>query len=184
MYYASRILKDAGFTEDIDAIAFSNIIALTNAIFTVVAMFLIERLGRRNLLFLSLIGSSLGLIMLGGSYFVTDSTQVLGYLALNSLAIYVGFFAIGLGPIPWVVNSEIYSHSIRGVANGLATTVNWASNFVVSISFLSYQDAVGPSIAFWTYAIICIIAVVVFYSKLPETKGKTLEEIQQEFEKQ
>jgi hypothetical protein len=66
---------------------------------------------------------------------------------------------------------------------GLATTVNWASNFIVSITFLSYQDAVGPTIAFWTYGIICVVAIVVFYFKLPETKGRTFEEIQLEFQK-
>ena len=123
-----------------------------------------------------------GLVALGLSFFLSDLTGgYTGYAAVGSLVIYVAFFATGMGPIPWAVNAEIYPLSIRGLANGDATTVNWTSNFVVSITFLSYIELVSESVAFWTYAGIGIIAIIYFYFKLPETKGKTIEEIQDIF---
>jgi len=91
------------------------------------------------------------------------------------------FFAIGMGHVPWAVNAEIYPLSVRGLANGVATTVNWSANFVVSMSFLSYIRLVGKSGAFWTYACIGVVAFTFFFFALPETKGKTIEEIQTSF---
>jgi len=85
-----------------------------------------------------------------------------------------------MGPVPWAVNSEIYPLKIRSVANSLATTVNWGSNLIVSISFLSYANLVTRAGTFWTYASIGVIAWIYFFFKLPETKGKTMEQIQKE----
>jgi len=101
-----------------------------------------------------------------------------GIMAVTSLVIYVAFFAIGMGPIPWTVNAEIYPQNVRGLANGVATTVNWSSNLLVSVTFLSYVNLVGKAGAFWTYGGIGVIAWIVFFVVLPETKGKSIEEIQ------
>jgi len=182
MYYSPTILKMAGFKNNSEAIWFADGVAFTNAIFTVLALYLIDRIGRRKLLINTMFGMVLGLVALGMSFFLSDLTGgYTGYAAVGSLVIYVAFFATGMGPIPWTVNAEIYPLSVRGLANGVATTVNWASNLVVSITFLSYIDLAGEAVAFWTYAGIGIIAIVCFYFKLPETKGKSIEEIQDYF---
>jgi len=95
--------------------------------------------------------------------------------------IYVAFFATGMGPIPWAVNSEIYPTNVRGLANGVATTVNWASNLLVSMTFLSYIHLVTTAGAFWTFAGVGVVAWLYFFFFLPETRGKSIEEIQANF---
>jgi len=99
-----------------------------------------------------MVGVIFGLAFLGLSFL--DSIKVhfgiyAGYLALASLIFYVAFFAIGLGPIPWAVNAEIYPTHVRGLANGIATTANWSSNLLISITFLSYIKLVSASGAFF-----------------------------------
>jgi len=102
-------------------------------------------------------------------------------MAVGSLVVYVAFFAIGMGPIPWTVNAEIYPQNVRGLANGVATTVNWSSNLLVSVTFLSYINLVGSAGAFWTYAGFGVVAWILFFFVLPETRGKSIEEIQADF---
>jgi len=180
MYYSATILKMAGFTSDKQAVWFSTLVAFTNAFFTVVALYFIDRVGRRKLLLTTMVGVIFGLAFLGLSFL--DSIKVhfgiyAGYLALASLIFYVAFFAIGLGPIPWAVNAEIYPTHVRGLANGIATTANWSSNLLISITFLSYIKLVSASGAFFTYTAVAVVGFVLFLKILPETKGKTPEEI-------
>ncbi|KAL6074259.1 Inositol transporter 1 [Balamuthia mandrillaris] len=181
MYYSATIIKMSG-RDDQDAIRFATFVALSNALFSVVSLLLIDRVGRRKLLFLSMMGTILGLLLLGGSFLLSSSSSstLSGNLAIASLTLYVAFFAIGLGPIPWTVNAEIYPPSVRGLANGLATTVNWATNLIMSMTFLSFVDLVGEAVTFWTYAGVTTMGLVFMYLKLPETRGKSLEQIQAE----
>jgi MFS family permease len=90
----------------------------------------------------------------------------------------VGAFAIGLGPIFWLLITEIYPLRVRGLAMGVATTANWAANLVVSLTFLSLTEAPGPSVTFWVYGLFTVVAVIFSYKLVPETKGRTLEEIE------
>jgi len=182
MYYSPTILKFAGFKSNSSAIWFSDAVAFTNALFTVVAIWLIDRVGRRKLLLASMTGLIIGLAALGLSFYLHDRfPDYTGAMALGSLVFYVAFFAIGMGPIPWTVNSEIYPLSVRGLANGVATTVNWTSNLIVSVTFLTYIGLVTKAGAFWTYAGIGVAGWIFFYFLLPETKGKSIEEIQSSF---
>lgn len=176
MYYSATILFMAGFEERTWAILLSDLVALSNAIFTIVSILLIDRVGRRPLLLSTLVGVVLGLALLGAAFFVKAGNT--GYLALGALIIYVAFFAVGMGPIPWAVNSEIYPLRIRAVANSVATTVNWISNLVVSMTFLTVSEGFTVAGTFWTYGVVAIIAWIFFFFKLPETKGKTMEQIQ------
>jgi len=179
MYYSATILQMAGFEDKATAVWFSVVVALTNAGFTVVALWLIDRLGRRKLLLGSMVGMILGLISLGLSFYIHQyTTRYSGALAVCSLVLYVAWFALGMGPVPWLVNSEIYPTHVRGLANGVATTVNWASNLLVSMTFLSYIQLVTTAGAFWTFAAVGVVAWLFFFFKLPETKEKTIEEIQ------
>jgi MFS family permease len=176
MYYSATILFMAGFEERTWAILLSDLVALSNAIFTIVSILLIDRVGRRPLLLSTLVGVVLGLALLGAAFFVKAGNT--GYLALGALIVYVAFFAVGMGPIPWAVNSEIYPLRIRAVANSVATTVNWISNLVVSMTFLTVSEGFTVAGTFWTYGVVAIIAWIFFFFKLPETKGKTMEQIQ------
>src|SRR5438105_14961312 len=92
--------------------------------------------------------------------------------------VYVGAFAISLGPIFWLLIAEIYPLDVRGLAAGLATTANWASNLVVSLTFLTLTDLFGPSQTFWLYGVLTVVALVFAYKLVPETRGRTLEAIE------
>jgi MFS family permease len=104
-----------------------------------------------------------------------------GLVATVVLMAYVGCFAISLGPIFWLLIAEIYPQRIRGRAMGVATLANWASNWVVALTFLLIVDALGPSGAFWLYAALSIAALIFSYRRVPETRGATLEEIEARF---
>jgi len=182
MYYSPTILKMAGFKDNATAIWFSDSVALTNALCTLIAVWLIDRVGRRKLLLSSMVGMILGLVLLGFAFFLEGKIAIhTGFMAVGSLVVYVAFFAIGMGPIPWTVNAEIYPQNVRGLANGVATTVNWSSNLLVSVTFLSYINLVGSAGAFWTYAGLGVVAWILFFFVLPETRGKSIEEIQADF---
>jgi len=185
MYYSPTILQMAGYTDNATAIWFSDAVALANALFTILALYLIDRIGRRKLMMGSMLGLTVGLVLIGLSFFLKShgllSDKIAGFMAVSSLVFYVAFFATGMGPIPWAVNAEIYPLSVRGLANGVATTVNWSANLIVSMTFLSYIELVTTVGAFWTYAAIGAIGTVFFFIVLPETKGKSIEEIQSIF---
>ena len=102
-----------------------------------------------------------------------------GWLAVLILMAYVASFAISLGPIFWLLISEIYPLKIRGIAEGTAAGTNWAANLLVSLTFLSLVQALGPSWTFWLYGLLATGSLLFSYFMVPETKGRTLEEIEQ-----
>ena len=94
------------------------------------------------------------------------------------MMVYVGAFAISLGPIFWLLIAEIYPLRVRGLAMGVATTANWAANLLVSLAFLTFTDMFGPSLTFWLYGLLTVLALIFAYKLVPETKGRTLEAIE------
>lgn len=153
-----------------------------------VGMALADKAGRRPLVLGSLLAVSISLGLLGYSFFLDEP---MGTLALVSMCIYLFTFGMGMACMPWLVNAEIYPLDVRGVANGIATTVNWVSNFVVAGTFLDLVSALStnsdcpidhPDGAFWLYAGVAIVGFIFLAWMMPETKGKTLEEIEQLFE--
>jgi SP family galactose:H+ symporter-like MFS transporter len=178
IYYAPTIFRFAGFASASSAILASVGIGAVNVVFTIVAMYLIDSVGRRPLLLVSLAGMVLGLALLGLAFALPQLGGVLGWIAVASLTIYVGSFAVGLGPVFWLMLSEIYPLDIRGRAMSVGTLVNWAANLVVALSFLTLTHALGKSATFWLYGAIAIAAWFFAYFLVPETKGKTLEQIE------
>jgi MFS family permease len=146
---------------------------------TVVAMWLIDRVGRRPLLLTGIAGMSASLAVLG-LVFRTSSgtTPVVAWLAVVTLMAYVAFFAISLGPIFWLLIAEIYPLQVRGMAEGTAAGANWIFNMLVSITFLTLLELIGPSRTFWLYGVLAIASFAFSYYLVPETKGRTLEEIE------
>lgn len=185
MYYSSTILKDAfgGDSSNATIIWYSLPIAGLNMLGTIVALFLIDRIGRRKLLLSTIIPTTLSLVALGFAFFYQDKLPKTGYFAMGSLMCYIFSFALGFGCIPWTVNSEIYPSKIRARSNSIATSANWITNYIVAATFLSYQNVAGRGGVFWTYAGVGVLSFITIFLWLPETKGKSIEEIQEGFKK-
>jgi SP family galactose:H+ symporter-like MFS transporter len=132
-------------------------------------------MGRRTLLLIGTAGIVITLGVLGFAFLKPGGG--LAKIAVVTLMAYVASFAISLGPIFWLLISEIYPLKIRGLAGGTAADSNWAANLVVSLTFLTLVEALGPSRTFWLYALFAVCAWIFCYFLVPETEGRTLEEI-------
>jgi SP family arabinose:H+ symporter-like MFS transporter len=174
LYYAPRIFEGAGFAR-MSAIGQSTIVGLVNMLFTVVAIVLADKVGRRPLLLVATGGMGVSLVLLGAAFkFPLLPASALLFIIL----LYIAFFASAMGPLVWVVMAEIFPIKVRGSAMGLATLVLWLADFAVTLTFPVISDRFHPSTAFWLYAAMCAGDLVFMWFFLPETKGKTLEEIE------
>jgi SP family galactose:H+ symporter-like MFS transporter len=144
---------------------------------TVVAMRLMDRAGRRALLLVGLAGMIVMLLALSAG-FALGSKGAVTYITVGSVALYVGFFAIGLGPVFWLLISEIFPLSVRGRGMSVATVSNWGSNFVVALVFPGVVAALGSATAFFIFAVLSLGALGFTYAMVPETKGRSLEGIE------
>ncbi|PPQ38167.1 hypothetical protein CCS01_02805 [Rhodopila globiformis] len=178
-YFAPSIFKAAGLPSTSATILATAGIGLVNVLMTLVAIRLIDSAGRRALLLTGLAGMAVSLGVLGLGFLLGMSGGgALGWVTALSLAAYVGFFAIGLGPVFWLLIAEIFPLAIRGRGTSAATFANWASNLVVALTFLLLIDSMGPPATFFLYAVLSVAAFVFTYQLVPETKGKTLEQIE------
>jgi sugar porter (SP) family MFS transporter len=178
IYYAPTILKFAGLSSASAAILASVGVGVVNLLLTVLAMQLIDRVGRRPLLLVSLAGMAVSLGVLGLAFSLPQFKDVLAWVAIGSLMTYVGFFAVGLGPVFWLILSEIYPLRIRGRAMSVGTAANWGANLLVALTFLTLTKFIGKPGTFWLYGAVTVGAWLFAYFLVPETKGKTLEQIE------
>ena len=178
IYYAPIIFKFAGLSSASSAILASVGVGVVNVALTLVAMQLIDRVGRRPLLLISLAGMTFSLAVLGLAFALPQLSGSLGWIAITSLMVYVGSFAVGLGPVFWLILSEIYPIRIRGRAMSIGTIANWGANLIVALSFLTLTEVIGKPVTFWLYGAVSIGAWLFAYFLVPETKGKTLEQIE------
>lgn len=175
IYYTPTILQMAGFHSASSAILATVLVGGVNLVFTIVSLFLLDRVGRRPLLIIGIIGMGLALGHLGYSFGLGHVSRsmvlvdVLGYLAS---------FAISLGPIFWLIISEIYPTTVRGQAMSMASVTVWLADLLVSVTFLTLVETVGARFSFWIYALACVAALIFSLKLVPETKDKTLEEIE------
>ena len=177
IYYAPTIFKFAGFQSAAAILATAGV-GIINVLLTIVALWLLDRAGRRPLLLYGLTGMILSLGVLGFAFLSPDMTPVMAGVSVGSVMVYVACFAIGLGPVFWLMISEIYPLKIRGRAMGVAAVANWGSNLLVALTFLSLLRSIGRPWTFWLYALVGIIAWFFVFRRVPETKGKTLEQIE------
>jgi len=190
IYYANEIFERAGFTTaEEQAKATLYAVGLVNVLATLIAIAWIDRLGRRPLLFAGLTGMAVSLAMVGISFAGFSNTPtspgsvtVGGVLTLVALVIFIASFAFSLGPITWTMIAEIYPNRVRGKAVSLATAVNWGAAFLVTQFFLSIVDAIGEATTFFLFSALCVIAFAWAYFRVPETRGRSLEEIQELWE--
>ncbi|MFX1443753.1 MAG: sugar porter family MFS transporter [Promethearchaeota archaeon] len=183
IYYAPIIFQYAGFKSSSAAIIATIGVGLVNVGMTIVSIKLLDRVGRRPLLLVGLAGMSATLILLGIIFFLPSLISLIGPLAAISLMLYVAFFAIGLGPVFWLLISEIYPLKIRGTAMSIVTEANWGANLVIALTFLLLIQSIGKSGTFWLYAGVGIMAFIFTFYYVPETKNQTLEEIEEHWRK-
>jgi SP family arabinose:H+ symporter-like MFS transporter len=175
MYYSTKIFNTSGVGVS-DAFTASAWVGFVNVIFTIVAMALVDKAGRRSLLLVGLIAQVVALALVGWMFHV-------GAGGVGLLACVIGFiaaFAIALGPIPWILCSEIFPNRVRGRAMSVATFTIWTSCWVVTKTFPRLNDSpsIGPAITFWMYTAFSAAAFIFVLFMVPETKGRSLEEIE------
>ena len=175
IYYAADIFQAAGFNlqEMMVQIVAIGLVMLLSVLITI---FTVEKLGRRKLLLLatSLMAVVYGLIG-GGFYTANTGISIVVMMLLN-----VMLYSLSLAPLFWVVLSEIYPNRIRGAAMSIGATAHWVANFLLTFSFPTIKETIGWANNFWLYGLICLLGFIVLYFYLPETKGKTLEDIERE----
>jgi sugar porter (SP) family MFS transporter len=183
IYYAPTLLKSAGLGSS--AALLANVVnGAVNVAMTIVAIRLLDRTGRRPLLLGGTTGMAAGMVVVALT-FLLGGDQLHGgaaYIAIAGLLIYTGSFAIGLGPVFWLLISEIYPVKIRGQAMSVATMANWGANFVVTISFLTLLGAIGNAGTFFLFAGLSIVAVVYFQRQVPETRNRSLQDIERDLD--
>jgi MFS transporter, SP family, galactose:H+ symporter len=175
IYYTPTILQMGGYHSASTAILATVLVGAVNFGATIISLFLLDRVGRRPLLLVGIAGMTFGLVDLGysfGVHHVTASTVLL------DVVIYLASFAISLGPIFWLLISEIYPTTVRGQAMSLATVTIWLADLLVSITFLSMVAAFGARASFWLYGGACVAAFIFSVKLVPETKDRTLEQIE------
>ena len=181
IYYAPRIFKAAGLGSSSAAIWASVSVSVVNVCATFIAIRFVDRVGRKPLLFVGITGMVVALAGLSVLFATTtrgDGFSLHDALTIGALWVYVTFFAFSLGPIVWIMISEVFPQNVRGPGNGIATMAGWAGNLLVSLTFLSLIDELGESGTFALYAVVGLASLVFIRLRVPETKGRTLEEIQ------
>lgn len=177
IYYAPNIFTLTGGISSDNALIATVIVGAVNSLATLGSVLFLDKLGRRKFL---LIGVAIMLIsQLGIILGFVMQNEFVAILALVSVLAYVAGFAISLGPILWVVLSEIYPLKIRGQALGIALFVNWLTNYLVVLTFLIFINKMGIAGTFCLYGVITLITLIFIYRYIPETKGKSLEEIEE-----
>lgn len=171
--YAQEIFLGAGF--NVDGM-FINIVitGIANVVFTIVALYTIEKWGRRTLMLIGSLGLGLIYLTLGTCYFF----HVEGVMMVVLVVLAISCYAMTLGPVTWVLLSEIFPHRIRGIAMATCTFALWVGCCTLTYSFPPINAALGSSGSFWIYAAICLCAYIFLLHRCPETKGKTLEELE------
>lgn len=183
IYYAPTLLHEAGLGSSASLLANVGNGAV-NVAMTIVAIVLLDRVGRRVLLLVGTAGMAVGLLTVGLTFLIGGDHLHGGaaVVAIVALLVYTGSFAVGLGPVFWLLIAEIYPSKVRGPAMSIATIANWLANFVVTISFLTLLSAITNAGTFFLFAALTVVALLYFAIRVPETKGKPLSEIELQVE--
>jgi MFS transporter, SP family, galactose:H+ symporter len=190
IYYADTIFAAAGFNNPTSqSLATLWAVGAVNVVATLIAVFWVDRFGRKPLLLLGSVGMFAGLLIVAGAFFqlqkVTSSEHAThapasaGVLALIGLVIFIASFAFSLGPVVWTVINEVFPSHVRGRGVAVATAINWFAAWVVAQTFLTLVNAITTEGTFLLFAGFCVVTFVYVRWFIPETKGKTLEEVQE-----
>lgn len=195
IYYSPKIFLAAGFQGAEAAIAASVIVGVVNVVFTIVSLFIIDKLGRRKLYFIGVSGIAVALVCMGLGFMLPGVGK---WFLVISMLVYIAFFAISLGPLGWLIITEVFPTKVRGIGSSIGSLSNWGFNTLVVWTFYKMASAIGnakevavpegqdlsdvcPSCigsVFWIFAAVAIIGLVWGYYYIPETKGVPLEKIE------
>lgn len=183
IYYTTTIFKVSGFSENSAAIYATIGVGIVNFLMTGIAIVFTDRLGRKPLLYAGTIGMMLSMLCLGMAFNYADTLgKNLRYVATASVMVYIACFAFSLGPVTWIMVSEILPLRIRGLAMSICTVSNFFFNFIIVLSFPVLLQHIGEAHTFWIYAGICFVSLFFFHFYVPETKGRSLEEIERNWQ--
>jgi sugar porter (SP) family MFS transporter len=180
LFYGAILFKEHAGGSESSAVAANVIVGVINFLATIVALWVIDKVGRKALLMVSAAGMAVAEISLGAAFLMHPPPS---NFILAIVLVCVAFFAVGLGPGVWVLLSELFPTRIRGRAMSVATISLWVACVALTLTFLSLVKAITVSGAFWLYAAMCVVTFVLVWRVTPETKGKTLEEIEQLWKK-
>ena len=200
IYYSPKIFLAAGFEGAEAAIAASVIVGAVNVFFTIVSLFVIDRLGRRKLYFIGLSGIFVALVCMGLGFMLPGAGK---WFLVISMLVYIAFFAISLGPLGWLMVTEVFPTRVRGLGASIGSLSNWGFNTLVVWTFYKMASAIGnakevvvpegtdlsevcPSCVggvFWIFGAVALIGLVWGYFFIPETKGVSLEKIEEHWRK-
>lgn len=186
LYYGADIFEKAlGFGKE-DILMQQVLLAFVNLVFTFVAMFTIDKLGRKPLIYAGSAGMLIGFLLLG----ITLQQQAVGFLSLLGVLIFIGSFAMSMGPVVWVMLSEMFPNKIRSVAMAVAVAAQWAANYFVAQTFpmvMSSETNNGPfwngSLPYFIFILFIVFIIIFTFKFIPETKGKSLEELENVWKK-
>jgi len=179
LYYAPEIFKTISSGTD-SALLMTIIVGVVNFLFTIVAVKTVDKYGRKPLMIIGAAGMAVAMVSLGFVFYVGAT----GYFALFCMMLYVASFAMSWGPVTWVLLAEIFPNKIRGKALAIAVAAQWISNYLVSLTFPMMNDnsyltgLFNHGFAYWVYGIMSVLAMLFIMKYVPETKGKTLEEME------
>lgn len=179
LYYAPEVFKTLGASTDV-ALLQTIIVGVINLSFTVLAIMTVDKFGRKPLQIIGALGMALGMFSLGTAFY----TQASGLIALLSMLFYVAAFAMSWGPVCWVLLAEIFPNAIRGKALAIAVAAQWLANYFVSWTFPMMDknswlvSHFHNGFSYWIYGCMGILAALFMWKFVPETKGKTLEELE------
>ncbi|CAG9117759.1 unnamed protein product [Plutella xylostella] len=180
IFYTVQIFQMSG--SSVDEHLSTIIVGVVNFASTFIATAIIDRVGRKILLYFSSVTMTLTLILLGTFFYVRDVYKMdvssLGWLPLTSVMLYLLGFSLGFGPIPWLMMGEILPAKIRGPAASICTAFNWLCTFTVTKTFQNILDGIGPCGTFWLFGCICFVGLFFVVIFVPETRGKSLEQIE------
>ncbi len=173
--YAQEIFAAAGYGVS-DILMNIVVTGVTNVVFTIIAMLLVDKLGRRPLLLIGAGGLALIYLLMGAAYYFSMTGVALLVIVVAAIACY----AMSIAPIMWVVISEIFPTAVRGVAMSIATFVLWVACFILTYSFPFLNSALGAAGTFWIYGLVCVGGFIFILFQVPETKNKSLEDLERE----
>src|SRR4051794_13520548 len=178
LYYAGNIFRDMGASTDASLLQ-TIIVGAVNLAFTIVAILTVDKFGRKPLMIIGSVGMAISMVALGLAFYFNQ----VGILALILMLLYTAAFAMSWGPVCWVLLAEIFPNSIRG-AMSIAVAAQWIANWVVSLTFPMMNDNVGLTnlfhhgFAYWIYGLMSALSAIFMWKMVPETKGKTLEQME------
>ncbi len=174
IYYGPRILSDAGINIT-DALLGQIIFGIANFLFTIIAIWKVDKIGRRPLYIIGALGASICLFFTGTCFYTGSISNIA--LAIG-IILFLACFAFSIGPLKFVIASEIFPTSIRGRAMALSIMVMWIADTIVGQLTPIFLGSIGPAATFWFFSACCLLSFLVVYKLVPETKGKSLEEIE------